>query len=122
MISRGFAEMLRYGAARGARAETLSGLCGLGDLVLTCSSTASRNFSLGKALGEGGDPAALMADRRTVAEGAHTAPVLNELAARHAVHMPIVDAVCGLLAGQPAKAVVSALLNRPLRAESGPAE
>lgn len=121
LIARGYAEMLRFGEALGARAETLAGLCGLGDLVLTCSSTASRNFSLGKALGEGGDPAALMADRRTVAEGAHTAPVLHELAKRHAVEMPIVEAVCGLLDGQPAKAVVAALLNRPLRAESEPA-
>ena len=76
LIARGYAEMLRFGEALGARAETLAGLCGLGDLVLTCSSTASRNFSLGKALGEGGDPAALLADRRTVAEGAFTAPVL----------------------------------------------
>ena len=121
LIARGYAEMLRFGEALGARAETLAGLCGLGDLVLTCSSTSSRNFSLGKALGEGGDPAALMADRRTVAEGAHTAPVLRDLAARHAVEMPIVEAVSALLEGASPKAVVSALLNRPLRAESEPA-
>ena len=117
LIARGYAEMLRFGEALGARAETLAGLCGLGDLVLTCSSTASRNFSLGKALGEGGDPQALMADRRTVAEGAHTAPVLGDLASRHAVEMPIVDAVCALLDGAPASDVVTALLTRPLRAE-----
>ncbi|MCL4671510.1 MAG: NAD(P)-dependent glycerol-3-phosphate dehydrogenase [Sphingomonadaceae bacterium] len=121
LIARGYAEMLRFGEALGARAETLAGLCGLGDLVLTCSSTASRNFSLGKALGEGGSATELMADRRTVAEGAHTAPVLRELARTHAVEMPIVEAVSALLEGASPKAVVSALLNRPLRAESGPA-
>lgn len=117
LIARGYAEMLRFGEALGARAETLAGLCGLGDLVLTCSSTASRNFSLGKALGEGGDPATLMADRRTVAEGAHTAPVLAEIAARAGVAMPIVDAVGRLLAGEPAHEVVAMLLARPLRSE-----
>lgn len=117
LIARGYAEMLRFGEALRARAETLAGLCGLGDLVLTCSSTASRNFSLGKALGEGGDPAALMADRRTVAEGAFTAPVLARIASERGVAMPIVDAVQRLLAGEPARAVVAALLARPLRAE-----
>ncbi|MEO6041625.1 MAG: NAD(P)H-dependent glycerol-3-phosphate dehydrogenase [Croceibacterium sp.] len=121
LIARGYAEMLRFGEAMGARAETLAGLCGLGDLVLTCSSAASRNFSLGRALGLGADPAALMSDRRTVAEGAHTAPVLRALAARHAVSMPIVEAVCGLLEGAPARAVALALLARPLTAESPPA-
>lgn len=117
LIARGYAEMLRVGEALGARAETLAGLCGLGDLVLTCSSTSSRNFSLGKALGEGQSAEALMADRRTVAEGAHTAPVLTELAARHGVAMPIVAAVYRLLGGAPARDIVSELLSRPLRAE-----
>ena len=117
LIARGYAEMLRFGAALGARAETLAGLCGLGDLVLTCTSTSSRNFSLGKALGEGGDPAQLMADRRTVAEGAFTAPVLAKLAASHAIAMPIVEAVERLLDGAEARGVVADLLARPLRAE-----
>ena len=85
--------------------------------MLTCSSTSSRNFSLGKALGEGEDARALMSDRRTVAEGAHTAPVLVELAQRHRVEMPIVAAVDRLLAGAPAKAVAAELLTRPLTAE-----
>ncbi len=120
LIARGYAEMQRFGDALGAQRETLAGLCGLGDLVLTCSSTSSRNFSLGKALGEGQDPQALMSDRRTVAEGAHTAPVLAELARRHGVEMPIVAAVGRLLAGAPAKAVATELLTRPLTAE-GPA-
>ena len=128
LIARGFAEMLRFGLALGARAETLSGLSGLGDLVLTCSSTASRNYSLGKAIGEGGGEGAaaseLMASRSTVgatvAEGAYTAPVLAELAARRGIDMPIVDAVCAILDGTaPARQVVAALLARPLRAEQG---
>ncbi len=117
LIARGYAEMQRFGAALGARSETLAGLCGLGDLVLTCSSVSSRNFSLGKALGDGQDPAALLSDRRTVAEGAHTAPVLAELAARHGVAMPITDAVCRLLEGAPARAIATELLARPLTAE-----
>jgi glycerol-3-phosphate dehydrogenase (NAD(P)+) len=120
LIARGYAEMLRFGEARGARAETLAGLCGLGDLVLTCSSTASRNFSLGRALGEGADPRELLDGRRTVAEGAHTAPVLRRLAEEQGVAMPIVEAVCRLLEGAPAREVALALLARPLTAESAP--
>jgi glycerol-3-phosphate dehydrogenase (NAD(P)+) len=118
LIARGYAEMQRFGAALGARLETLAGLCGLGDLVLTCSSTASRNFSLGRALGEGADPQALLADRRTVAEGAYTAPVLRRVAEQHGVPMPIAEAVCHLLEGAPAREVALALLARPLTAES----
>ena len=115
LIARGYAEMLRFGHARGARSDTLSGLC---DLVLTCTSTSSRNFSLGKALGEGMSAAEALSGKNSVAEGAATAPVLAELARREAIDMPIVDAVCRLLAGEaPADAVVSALLARPLRAE-----
>ena len=118
LIGRGFAEMLRYGESRGAKAETLSGLCGLGDLVLTCSSTSSRNFSLGKGLGEGQSAESLMSDRSTVAEGAFTAPVLQADANKRGVAMPIVDAVCALLAGQTdPKSVVSSLMSRPLVAE-----
>lgn len=120
LIARGYAEMLRFGLSRGARADTLSGLCGLGDLVLTCSSTSSRNFSLGKALGEGLSAAEALSGKNSVAEGAATAPVLAELARREGVDMPIVEAVCRLLAGEaPASAVVAELLARPLRAEQG---
>ncbi len=119
LISRGFAEMTRFGLARGARAETLGGLSGLGDLVLTCSSTSSRNFSLGLELGRGEDAARLLADRRTVAEGAFTAPVLAEAAAAAGVDMPITEAVCALLDGRAsASVVVDQLLARPLRSES----
>lgn len=117
LIARGYAEMMRFGEALGADRDTLAGLCGLGDLVLTCSSTSSRNFSLGKALGAGQSADELMADRRTVAEGAHTAPVLVELAARHGVAMPITTAVFRLLQGAPASEVVSDLLARPLTSE-----
>ena len=118
LISRGFAEMTRFGLAKGARAETLAGLAGLGDLVLTCSSTASRNFSLGKGLGEGAAVAELLGDRRTVAEGAFTAPVLKRAADALGVDMPIVEAVCALLAGEvSADEAVGRLLARPLRSE-----
>ncbi|MET0375596.1 MAG: NAD(P)H-dependent glycerol-3-phosphate dehydrogenase, partial [Rhizorhabdus sp.] len=88
LIARGFAEMTRFGLARGAQAETLTGLSGLGDLVLTCSSTSSRNFSLGVGLGQGRSAAELLADRKTVAEGAFTAPVLQQAAADAGVDMP----------------------------------
>jgi len=121
LIARGYAEMLRFGLSRGARAETLSGLCGLGDLVLTCSSTSSRNFSLGLALGQGLTAADALSGKNSVAEGAATAPVLAELARREGVQMPIVDAVARLLEGAPAAAVVTELLSRPLRAEQEPA-
>lgn len=117
LIARGYAEMLRFGEALGAEPETLAGLCGLGDLVLTCSSTSSRNFSLGKALGEGQSATDLMADRRTVAEGAHTAPVLKRLAEEHGLAMPIVVAVNDILAGESPRQVVASLLARPLKAE-----
>jgi glycerol-3-phosphate dehydrogenase (NAD(P)+) len=118
LIARGFAEMQRYGLARGARAETLAGLSGLGDLVLTCNSENSRNFSLGRGLGQGSLARELMTDRRTVAEGAHTAPVLLKSAQTLGVDMPIVTAVCALLGGQVSVSdVVAALLSRPLRPE-----
>ncbi|MFN3724811.1 MAG: NAD(P)H-dependent glycerol-3-phosphate dehydrogenase [Allosphingosinicella sp.] len=118
LISRGFAEMSRFGMALGARPETLAGLAGLGDLVLTCTSTNSRNFSLGKGIGAGAKAADLLADRRTVAEGAFTAPVLRRVAEQRGVEMPIVEAVCALLDGSAsAKDAVEALLSRPLRAE-----
>ncbi len=118
LIARGFAEMTRFGLARGARPETLGGLSGLGDLVLTCSSTSSRNFSLGKGLGQGRPAAELMADRRTVAEGAFTAPVLRRLAEEEGIDMPIVAAVDDLLDGRTnVDGVLERLLSRPLRPE-----
>ncbi|MEL7319660.1 MAG: NAD(P)H-dependent glycerol-3-phosphate dehydrogenase, partial [Pseudomonadota bacterium] len=118
LIARGMAEMLRFGTALGARAETLSGLCGMGDLVLTCTSISSRNFSLGKALGEGQSAEDLMADRRTVAEGAHTAPVLAQLAVDRGITMPITVGVHAILQGASPSEVVAQLLARPLTAEN----
>lgn len=119
LIARGFAEMQRYGLARGGRAETLAGLSGLGDLVLTCSSENSRNFSLGRGLGQGITAAQMLADRQTVAEGAFTAPVLLQSAQKLDVDMPIVAAVCALLDGSATVGdVTAALLARPLKPES----
>jgi glycerol-3-phosphate dehydrogenase (NAD(P)+) len=118
LIARGFAEMTRFGLHCGARRETLAGLSGLGDLVLTCSSTSSRNFSLGKGIGEGRSAAELLADRRTVAEGAFTAPVLARLARERGIDMPIVDAVDALIAGRATvDQVLGELLARPPRPE-----
>jgi glycerol-3-phosphate dehydrogenase (NAD(P)+) len=118
LIGRGFAEMTRFGQAFGAKRETLAGLSGLGDLVLTCSSTSSRNYSLGVGLGQGRPASELLADRRTVAEGAFTAPVLARLAREKGIDMPIVDAVDALIAGRAnVEQVLDALLTRPPRAE-----
>jgi glycerol-3-phosphate dehydrogenase (NAD(P)+) len=116
LIARGFAEMTRFGLARGARAETLAGLSGLGDLVLTCSSANSRNFTLGLGIGRG-ERAADLLNTRTVAEGAATAPVLVSAARAIGVEMPIAEAVAALLGGARVSATMNALLTRPLRAE-----
>jgi glycerol-3-phosphate dehydrogenase (NAD(P)+) len=119
LIARGFAEMTRFGLACGARRETLAGLSGLGDLVLTCTSTSSRNYSLGRGIGESRSAGELLADRRTVAEGAFTAPVLARLAREKDVDMPIVASVDKLLSGEATvDEVLGELLSRPPRAES----
>ncbi len=118
LISRGYAEMLRFGLAFGGQEQTLAGLCGRGDLVLTCSSTSSRNFSLGRALGEGQSATEVLASRNSVAEGAYTAPVLHKIAQERGIDMPITATVCALLAGRiGGAAAVAQLLARPLRAE-----
>ena len=118
LISRGFAEMTRFGLARGAQAETLAGLAGLGDLVLTCTSSNSRNFALGQGLGRGEAAETLMADRRTVAEGAFSAPVVAAAARVDGIDMPITDTVARLVAGEVRVAdAIQALLSRPLRSE-----
>ena len=117
LITRGFAELFRFGRAFGARAETLTGLSGLGDLVLTCSSPQSRNFALGMALGQGAPPAAPRAGS-TLAEGAFTAPVLVEMALARGVEMPIASAVAAILEGRASVAeAIENLLTRPFRAE-----
>lgn len=118
LISRGFAEMTRFGLSRGALPETLAGLAGLGDLVLTCTSANSRNFALGQGLGRGEAASALMADRRTVAEGAFSAPVIAAAARADGIDMPITDAVARLVSGEILAAqAIQALLSRPLRPE-----
>ncbi len=118
LIARGFAEMTRFGLAKGARAETLSGLSGLGDLVLTCSSTQSRNYALGVALGNGMSAEEALSAKTSVAEGAFTAPVLQQAARAMNVEMPVVDAVCALLSGwADVQEVMNDLMSRPLRSE-----
>jgi glycerol-3-phosphate dehydrogenase (NAD(P)+) len=113
LTTRGFAELARLGRAYGARAETLSGLSGLGDLILTCSSPQSRNFALGIALGRDEPPAP-----GKLAEGEFTAPVLIELAASQNVDMPVSNAVAAILAGQMTiDAAIESLLTRPFKAE-----
>ena len=118
LIARGFAEMRRFGLACGAKKETLAGLSGLGDLVLTCSSASSRNYSLGIGIGQGRPAAELLSNRRTVAEGAFTAPVLARISRERGVDMPIVNAVDALIAGRAdVDQVLDELLSRPPRAE-----
>lgn len=118
ILGRGFAEMRRFGLAKGARAETLAGLSGLGDLFLTCSSMASRNMSLGAAMGRGMSAAEWLGGRQTVAEGAFTAPVLLAAAAELGVEMPITQAVVDMLDERDGvDAVVERLLSRPLTTE-----
>ena len=118
LITRGLAEMARLGVALGAKAETLMGLSGLGDLMLTCSAMQSRNFSLGDALGRGEPLATVLASRTSVAEGVFSAAAVTELARRHGVTMPIASAVDAVVnAGTSVDATIESLLTRPLRAE-----
>jgi glycerol-3-phosphate dehydrogenase (NAD(P)+) len=118
LITRGFAELTRLGLAMGAKAETLSGLAGLGDLVLTCTSLSSRNTSLGAALGEGRALKDILAERRSVAEGAESAPAVIALAAKYNVEMPICAAVDSIIAERISiDDAIRALLSRPFKAE-----
>jgi glycerol-3-phosphate dehydrogenase (NAD(P)+) len=117
LVARGFAELSRFGRACGAQPETLMGLSGLGDLVLTCGSAQSRNFSLGLAIGRGQAPDAAMQGK--LAEGAFTAGVLVQLAAAKGVDMPISQSVEAIVAGRiGVDAAVEALLARPSKAEA----
>jgi glycerol-3-phosphate dehydrogenase (NAD(P)+) len=118
LMTRGLAEMLRFGRGRGARAETLMGLSGLGDLVLSCNSPRSRNMSLGIALGQGGRIGALLSGRRTVSEGVATAAAIARAAAALGLALPIaaaVDRICNH--GAEIEAEVGALLARPFTTE-----
>ncbi len=118
LITRGFAELTRLGSAMGAKAETLSGLCGLGDLVLTCCSMTSRNTSLGAALGEGRALKDILGERLSVAEGAESAPAVVALAAKYGVEMPICAAVDAIIAERiNIDEAIVALLSRPFKAE-----
>jgi len=113
LTTRGFAELVRFGKAFGARTETMMGLSGLGDLILTCSTPQSRNFSFGVALGKGATP-----DRNKLAEGAFTAPVLLEMARDKKVEMPISEAIAAVLAERMSvDEAIESLLTRPLKSE-----
>ncbi|MFT6556397.1 NAD(P)H-dependent glycerol-3-phosphate dehydrogenase [Sneathiella sp.] len=118
LITRGMAEVLRLGEKLGGRAETLMGLSGLGDLVLTCSSSASRNFSLGEALGQGHSLESILGTRKSVTEGVHTAAALCKMADKHKIEMPICAAVNSILnEGAAVKDITQELLARPFRDE-----
>jgi glycerol-3-phosphate dehydrogenase (NAD(P)+) len=113
LVTRGFAELFRFGRSYGARPETLTGLSGLGDLILTCSGPQSRNYSCGLALGRGHAAA-----RDTLAEGVLTAPALVEMAQEQEIEMPIASAVADILAGRISiAAAIESLLTRPFKAE-----
>ncbi|PHS79581.1 MAG: glycerol-3-phosphate acyltransferase [Rhodospirillaceae bacterium] len=118
IITRGLAEIARLGAVLGADEHTLMGLSGLGDVTLTCSAMQSRNFSLGAALGKGQSLESILASRKTVAEGVHTAAAVTEVARRNQVDMPIcqaVDAIINMNANL--ESVINGLLRRPLNVE-----
>lgn len=117
LVTRGFAELVRFGRKLGARPETLTGLSGLGDLVLTCSSSQSRNYSLGLSLGKGMTPETARNSTK-LAEGTFTASVLSEMAQDHGVDMPIVAAVSAVLEGtMSVDDAIGSLMTRPFRAE-----
>ena len=119
LVTRGFAELRRFGQALGARPETLMGLSGLGDLLLTCGSPQSRNMSLGHALGEGQTLQTVLAGRRSVAEGVYTAAAVVRVAGARGIEMPICQAVHGIVGGKLSiDAAIDGLLSRPFKAES----
>ena len=118
LITRGLTEMGRLAYALGAKKETLMGMCGVGDLVLTCSSMQSRNYSLGVALGEGKTLEEILGDRIAVTEGVHTAKALKVIAQSNAVDMPISNAVDEFLTqGADLVSIIERVLDRPLRQE-----
>jgi len=119
LITRGLAEMTRLGTKLGAEAATLAGLAGLGDLVLTCTGSLSRNRSLGVEIGRGKTLDEVLAGRETVAEGVVTTRSARALSVREGVEMPIVDAVYRVLfEGQPPRDAIGALMSRELRSET----
>ncbi len=121
LITRGLSEIVRLGAAKGAKAETLMGLSGVGDLTLTCNAMQSRNFSLGVALGEGRPLADILGARTSVAEGVFSAASVGDLARRLDVDMPISLAVDGILNHfADIDATIEGVLSRPAGAKEGP--
>jgi glycerol-3-phosphate dehydrogenase (NAD(P)+) len=119
LITRGFAELTRLAVALGGEAETVAGLCGLGDLVLTCSSPQSRNMSVGLALGRDQTLQEALAGKLSVAEGVSSAPAVRDLARKLGVETPICEAVAAILAGEVGvDDAIRGLLARPLREES----
>ncbi|HET6321102.1 MAG TPA: NAD(P)H-dependent glycerol-3-phosphate dehydrogenase, partial [Hyphomicrobium sp.] len=118
LVTRGFAEMRRLGHALGARPETLNGLSGLGDLILTCGSPQSRNMSLGRALGKGESLDQALAGKLAVTEGVYTAVAVRRLADEMGIDMPISSAVCDIVDGRASVAdTIGQLMQRPLKAE-----
>ena len=118
LITRGFAELVRYGAKLGARPETLMGLSGLGDLLLTCGSTKSRNYSFGLNIGKGLNVAEAIERSSGVVEGAYTASIASQLAKHHNIKMPIVDAVSAIIDGRSnPRDEIARLLSRPIGTE-----
>ncbi len=118
VVTRGFSELRRFGEVMGARPETLMGLSGLGDLVLTCGSPQSRNMSLGRALGEGQKLSDVLGGRLSVAEGVYTAAAVVRLAHEKRIEMPIAEAVHDIIEGRlGVDEVITALMQRPLKAE-----
>lgn len=119
LTTRGFAELARLGIAMGAHMETLAGLSGLGDLILTCNSPKSRNMSLGIALGEGKTLEEVMGARNSVSEGVHSATAVVALAQKYDIEMPIAEAVAEIVTAKATvDGVIAALLARPFRAEN----
>ncbi len=118
VITRGFAEIVRVTEVLGGNPATVTGLCGLGDLVLTCSSPQSRNMSLGLALGQGMSVEQALAGKRSVAEGYESAPAVRELSRKLGVETPIIEAVAAVLAGETTvDAAIESLMSRPIKPE-----
>jgi len=118
LVARGFSELVRLGTAMGANSETLNGLAGLGDLILTCGSPNSRNMSLGRALGQGQGLSETLGERRAVTEGVFTAEAVMKLAKKHNVEMPICEAVHNITSGaMSVDEAITTLLDRPMKAE-----
>ncbi len=118
LVSRSFAELMRLGKVIGARSETLMGLSGLGDLVLTATSVTSRNYSLGVALGRGAKIGDVLGDGHPLAEGAATAPALIRRAAKHRIELPVAEAAAAVLQQRlDVREAARLLLSRPLKSE-----